>query len=49
MNKYAVSYKAEVTEDLSDKLVLAGETLNANIFDPDEALMICADVFLSAT
>ncbi len=45
MNKYVVSYKAEVTEDLSDELVLAGETLNANIFDPDEALMICADGF----
>ncbi len=45
MNKYAVSYKAEIREDLSDELVLAGETLNANIFDPDEALMICADSF----
>ena len=45
LNKYVVSYKAEVTEDLSDELVLAGETLNANIFDPDEALMICADGF----
>lgn len=47
MNKYVVSYKVEVTEDLSDELVLAGETLNTNIFDPDEALMICADGFFA--
>ena len=45
MNKYAVSYRAEIREDLSDELVLAGEILNANIFDPDEALIICADGF----
>ena len=49
MNKYVVSYRAEIQEDLSDDLIHAGEVVDANIFDYDEALTVSADGFLSAT
>ena len=45
MNKYVVSYRAEIREDLSDDLIHAGEVVEANIFNYDEALTVSADGF----
>ena len=48
MNKYVVSYIAEVREDLSDELISAGERIEASIFDPDMAEYVCAESFFEA-
>lgn len=45
MNKYVVSYIAEVQEDLEDGLICAGERIEASIFDPDMAEYVCAESF----
>ena len=49
MNKYVVFYRAEIRDDLSDDLIHAGEVVDVNIFDYDEALTVCADSFLRFT
>ena len=48
MNKYVVSYRAEIQEDLSDDLIHAGEVVEANIFDYDEALTVSSESFFEA-
>ncbi|MBE6531383.1 MAG: hypothetical protein E7679_04770 [Ruminococcaceae bacterium] len=48
MNKYVVSYIAEVQEDLEDGLICAGERIEASIFDLDAAEYVCAESFFEA-
>ena len=45
MNKYVVSYRAEIREDLSDDLIHAGEVVDTNIFDYDESIVVSAEGF----
>lgn len=48
MNKYVVSYIAEVWEDLEDGLICAGERIEASVLDPDTAEYVCAESFFEA-